>query len=298
MKRIIALLLTVSLLCMLPVHAYAMAAPDAIMFDSDGYLTEEGMSIISGCMPDVEYTQVVEEDAVYLYAIDPDTNEQFLAYRVYRETLYGGYPTIVSAGYIVGQITAKRLPDGYGIQEDTRLSQGILNVPIVRQDNYNCWAAVCAMIIRYKTCIFRTASELCYESTGSYDAPANWTTILECYQRYYMSPSQISGICPYSTVRSYITANQPLHIGCVQLTSDGNDSSVKHSMVLIGFNGVSGTCFLYANDPSTGTRVSTPVNPGYTVSDKVIFSLPGSLRVRWNMTRYGFYPSEHPEECG
>lgn len=111
MKRVT---LSVLVLCALMLSSCATSTPYVVMFDADGYLTEEGMSTISKCMPDMEYTQVVEGDAVYLYAVDQDTNEPFLAYKVHRETLYGGYPTVVSAGYIVGQMTTERLPEGYG----------------------------------------------------------------------------------------------------------------------------------------------------------------------------------------
>lgn len=288
MKKWFSSILAVSVLVTFLLVPASARHPADTYFDAGGYLTEEGYAVITGCMPDVEYIQVVEGNAVFLFANDPDTGELFLAYKVYRDP-DGDYPTVVSAGYIVGQTTTKRLPDGYNTYSPERLDQGILNVPIVGQDDHNCWAAVCAMIIAYKTSTFRTAAELCYEVTGQYDVSGSWTQIKQCYNNYGFSPSQISGICPYSTVRNYITADQPLHIGCVQLDSNGNDTNIKHSMALIGFDGISGTCYLFANDPSTQKRVCRAVNPAYTTDDPIIFNLDGGLRVRWNMTRYGFY---------
>lgn len=259
--------------------------PQPVFFNEDGTLNDYGMEMVKGGAPDVEYRQVIIEGGVDLYAEDPETGEWFLAL-----TVYGGYddypyPTVISRGFEVG-------PRAKPPQEsDVQLESGILNVPKYQQDTYNCWAACCAMIIAYKMLTFRSASELCEEVTGSTDVSGGWSEIKQCYNNYGLYPSQISGICSYSTVRNYITADQPLHIGCVQLDSNANDTSVKHSMVLTGFNGTSGVCYLYANDPSSGTRVYTIVDSEYTVNDTVKFTIDGNIRVRWNMTRYGFYPN-------
>lgn len=151
-----------------------------------------------------------------------------------------------------------------------------INVRGVSQGNHPwCWAATCAALINYYKGTSLTASTVAnYVFPNNPEQGGNWSDMQKAYNHWYLYPSQ-SGVASFSTVKSKINSNRPMHLGLI-----------GHSVGLIGYEdwtgvpGENNAHILVLLEPNGGVRKSVTLNS----SGNFYYALSGSSNA-WQYTR-------------
>lgn len=154
-----------------------------------------------------------------------------------------------------------------------------LNVAGVSQGNHPwCWAATCAALINYYKGYNLTASNVAnYVFPNNPEQAGNFSNMQTAYNHWGLYPSESSGAASFSTVKTNINQNKPLHI---RLTG----GSTGHSVGLIGYEdwvGVPGVNarIIIILEPNGGVRRSLTLNSSGNFS----YSL-GGASYSWSKT--------------
>lgn len=140
-----------------------------------------------------------------------------------------------------------------------------LGVPALMQPtDTTCWAACCAMLIRYYENTNVTPAQiaaLCPNATNG----GTWQDMDAVYNGvYHLNVGQVTRTLMFSEIWTLLGNDRPIHIG-------GNvsfaGSSIRHSMLIIGAATGSSNNVLYVNEPQSGTCFAYDIsNTGWGAS--------------------------------
>lgn len=224
MKRIIALLLAVSMLGIVPCYA------------TDYFMDADGNQVPAQYM----------ERVIFQCGEGAYVDDAGICYNAEGQPMYWLH-------YHEPDICAF---DPY--TQNTEMPAASINIPPMQQDgSYNCWATCCAMIVNFRLGLNLTTTDVVYLvfPKGPGDQSGGYNECKTVMNYYGLAMGEMGPM-------TYAQCDKQLQYGNPIMFVGKNDRGGYHDVVIVKTMSINGIYWIYYNDPWTGTMKSqSSTNP-------------------------------------